>query len=100
MTSPTMSGSPAHSTEAHSPTSVPPPLPSSVLVSADGPPLPSEPDLVKVKPAALVTEQDAVSSDSSSGSSRYAAKCFHVRMYTNTGMLLELQCRSTPENNR
>lgn len=78
-----MSGSPTHSIEAHSPTSseaVPLSLsspPSSSDPASAEVPLPSEPDVVKVKPAALATEQDAVSSSESSGSSRYA-DCLHV----------------------
>ena len=83
-----MSGSPI---EVQSPTSeaVSPSVPpSSAPASTEVPLLPSEPDLVKVKPAALVTEQDAVSDDSTSGSSRYA-DCHRVCI--NTGMLSKLQ---------
>ena len=76
-----MSGSPIEvqspTSEAISPSVPPPPPPSSAPAGTEVPLLPSEPDLVKVKPAALVTEQDAVSEDSTSGSSRYA-DCCHV----------------------
>ena len=88
-----MSASPTHSVEMHSPTSepvqlsLPPPPPSSA--PASGEVAPPKSDIVKVKPAALATEQDAAStSGSSSGGSRLA-DCIdvHVAIHWNLSIV-------------